>query len=65
LPRFVYAPIEKGEIIGTAVYKKGETVITSKKLCSAEDIELTPHKTNAKDRILENILYIFKNLWEK
>lgn len=65
LPQFVYAPIEKGEIIGTAVYKKGETVITSKNLCSAEDIELSPHKTNVKDKILENIVYIFMNLWEK
>ncbi len=65
LPRFVYAPIKKGEVIGTAVYKKGDSVITEKELCADVDISAVPQESSAKDKILENIVYIFKNLWEK
>lgn len=65
LPRFVYAPIKKGEVIGTAVYKKGDSIITEKVLCADADISTAPLELSVKDKILENIVYIFKNLWEK
>lgn len=65
LPRFVYAPIKKGEVIGTAIYKKGDSVIAEKELLAVEDITIAPVKISAKDKIIENIVYIFKNLWEK
>lgn len=65
LPRFVYAPIKKGETIGTAVYKKGDTVISTAELCAEKAIEVAAGKRSAVDKILENLMYIFKNIWEK
>lgn len=65
LPRFVYAPVKKGEKIGTVVYKKGDTVISVAELCSEADIEAAPVKRSAVDCILENLRYIFNSIWEK
>ncbi len=65
LPQFVYAPIKKGEVIGTAVFKKGDTVIEESELLAPKDIEALPPKASAVDKILENLRHIFKSLWEK
>ncbi len=65
LPRFVYAPISAGEKIGTAVYKKGDTVIETAELYAECAVELAPIEKSATDEIMENLRYIFKNLWEK
>ncbi len=65
LPRFVYAPVKKGEKIGTAVYIKGDSVIATKDLVADADINQERLRNSAKNRIAENIVYIFKSLWEK
>ena len=65
LPRFLYAPVKKGDKIGTAVYKKGDSIIATKELLADVDIEKEPLKRGIKDKIIENIVYIFKGLWEK
>ncbi len=65
LPRFVYAPIKKGDKVGTAVYKKGDSLIATKDLIAEVDISQQMLKRSAIKKITENIVYIFKGLWEK
>ena len=65
LPRFVYAPIEENEQIGTVVYSKNNKVIEEVALRSREKIESQVMKPNILEEFLENFKYIFNNLWEK
>ena len=65
LPRFVYAPVTKGEKIGTAVYKKGVNVVKEVDILSDCDINAVPININSFDSILENLKYIFFSIWEK
>lgn len=65
LPQFVYAPIEKGEKIGTAVFKKTDSIISTVELCAENEIKAETIKKTALECILENLKYIFKNIWEK
>lgn len=65
LPRFIYAPVKKGDKIGTAVYKKGDSIIATKELVADIGIINEPQKRSAFNEIMENIVYIFNGLWEK
>ena len=65
LPRFVYAPIEENEQIGTVVYSKDNKVIEEVALKCGEKIEPQIIKPNIIEEFSENFKYIFNNLWEK
>ncbi|MBR7133252.1 MAG: D-alanyl-D-alanine carboxypeptidase [Clostridia bacterium] len=65
LPQFVYAPINKGDVIGTAVYKNGDTVIETKSLTAQSEITAAVYKKSLLEGLKENIKYIFINIWEK
>lgn len=65
LPKFVYAPVKKGEKIGNVVYKKGDTVIDTAELCADTCIESARLKKSFLQAVKDNIKYIFKNIWEK
>lgn len=65
LPKFVYAPVSKGEFIGSIVYKKGDTVIAEKQLYSDSQIKVSPQKRKISEILSQNFKYIFFNLWEK
>ena len=52
LPKFLYAPIEKDEVIGKAVYKQGDRVLAEKPLLSKTVLE----------EIIDNFKYILENL---
>lgn len=65
LPRFIYAPIQQNEILGSAVYKKGDNIISEVSITSTEEIAAKNEKPQFKTEFLENLRYIFYNLWEK
>lgn len=65
LPKFVYAPIKKGEAVGSIVYKKGDTVIAEKMLYADTEINASAQKRKISDILSQNFKYIFFNLWEK
>ncbi len=62
LPKFIYAPIKKGESLGKAVYSQNGKVIGEKQLLSQKDIEEIKGTKNGLQVILENIRYIFDNI---
>lgn len=65
LPKFLYAPINKGDIIGSVVYKKGDTLIDKVEILANRDIKLQKQNIKITEILLENIKCIFLNLWEK
>ena len=65
LPRFVYAPIKKGEKIGEAVYKNQNGVIKTVDIKSAENINVLKEKPTFINEFKENFKCILSNLWEK
>lgn len=65
LPRFVYAPVSEGEVIGSVVYKKGDEIINKVNLTADRDIKPAVKKRKLTEIIFENLKYIFLNLWEK
>ena len=65
LPKFLYAPVKRGEIIGNAVFKRDGVVIKTIELASQQDVEELPIKRKTTDIIIENIKNIFINIWEK
>lgn len=65
LPKFLYAPINKGDVIGNVVYKKGETLIDKVNILANKDIGLKKQNSKITEIIMENIKYILLNLWEK
>ncbi|MBR4973500.1 MAG: hypothetical protein IKY45_03445, partial [Clostridia bacterium] len=65
LPKFLYAPINKGDIIGSVVYKKGETLIDKVDILANKNIKLKKQNMKITEILLENIKHIFLNLWEK
>ena len=62
LPRFVYAPIKKGEILGTAVYTLGGDIIGTQDICSPKDIAVINAAPSTGEIILRNIKYILLNI---
>jgi D-alanyl-D-alanine carboxypeptidase/D-alanyl-D-alanine carboxypeptidase (penicillin-binding protein 5/6) len=65
LPKFVFAPIIKGEKIGSVVYKKGDTLIKETELLSDDNINERALKLSFWDRFAEKFRYIFLGIWEK
>ena len=62
LPKFLYAPINKGETLGKAVYRQGDKVVNEKQLLADCDIlQIEPPKTTF-EIIINNFKYILKNL---
>ena len=64
LPKFLYAPIKKGEIIGSVVYYKGEEKICKLGLKAEKEILFISQEFTFFDRFKENFIGIFKNIWE-
>lgn len=62
LPKFVYAPIKKGEVLGKAVYLQSGKVIGEKQLLSQSDIVVALETKNGLQVVLENVRYIFDNI---
>lgn len=65
LPRFVYAPVSEGEVLGSVLYKKDNIIIKNIELRADVSIEASPKKRKITEIIYENLKYIFLNLWEK
>ena len=65
LPEFVYAPVSKGEKIGSVVYSKGDTVVKQTELLSDNKITAKPPKRSFLQDFAENLRYIFLGIWEK
>lgn len=65
LPQFVYAPIKEGEVIGNAVYKKGDKIIETENITAQKNIDAIPIKRRFKDSFKDNYKYIFLSIWEK
>ena len=65
LPRFVYAPVKAGDKLGSAVYRKNDTVIEKVALSAKNEVDSVKYRKRATEKIFENIKYIFKSLWEK
>lgn len=65
LPKFLYAPVKKGEKIGSAVYKKNGTVIKVSDILATSDINLEKQEKKITDILIEYTRYIFFGLWEK
>ena len=65
LPNFLYAPIKKGEVIGSVVYRKNGKEIKRKEISAQENINLKKQKKRTFAIIKENLKHIFLSLWEK
>lgn len=65
LPKFLYAPIEKGEVIGSVVYKKNDYEIKVSEIIAETEIKLKIQETNTIYNIFEYAKYILFGLWEK
>lgn len=60
LPNFVFAPIKKGEVLGTAVYKQNGKAVAERKILAESDISLIKETQKTITEILEIFLYIAK-----
>jgi hypothetical protein len=58
----LYAPIKKGEILGKAVYRQGDKVLSEKELLAQCDILKIEPPKRAIEIIINNFKYILKNL---
>ena len=65
LPQFIYAPVNQGEQIGYAVYKKNDTVIEKLPICAETAIKTAKVKRSLSTEIINSLKDIFKNIWEK
>ena len=64
LPEFLYAPIEKGEIVGNVEYYKGGIKVGEQKLTCREEIKVLPQKASFLNRLAEGFKSIFISVWE-
>jgi len=65
LPKFVYAPVYEGEVIGSIIYKQGDTVIEKVELKAETEIAQVITEKRFLNSVIENVKYIFLNIWEK
>ncbi len=61
LPRFIYAPVKRGEVLGKAVYKQNGKIIAENEILAGEDIPLLKQEKKPFDKIFENFLHIAQN----
>lgn len=64
LPLFLYAPLEKGEQIGSVIYKKDDTIIAEEPIEAPKAIELKSIGKNFFETIINNVKHIFRCIWE-
>ncbi len=62
LPKFVYAPVNVGEILGKAVYFQNGEIIGETELFAQNDIALSKNEKSGLDTVFENIKYIIENI---
>ena len=62
LPRFVYAPIKKGEVLGTAVYTLNGDIIGTADICAPKSIAVINAAPNKGAVFLRNLKYILLNI---
>ena len=59
LPKFLYAPVKKGEVLGKVVYLKDGKIFGEILLCSKENILINQSQKSNLKMIFQNIKYIF------
>lgn len=64
LPKFLYAPIEKGETLGTVEYKFADTVIDTVDLRASRDIPVYTSSPDFITELTENIKHILAGILE-
>lgn len=64
LPNFVYAPIKKGEKLGSTEYFKNGVKIAQKDIVANKNIEKIPAKIDCKEKFINAFRHIFKSIWE-
>ncbi len=64
LPKFLYAPVKKGEVIGSAVYYKNGSEIGKTEITANRDVLKAPQKKGFFESVTEKIKLIFLKLWE-
>ena len=62
LPKFVYAPIAKGDILGSAEYKMGDEVIGRVELTALRNISAFSEKPSFSEELKKNIKYILMSI---
>jgi len=65
LPKFVYAPLKKGEQVGSVIYKKGDEIIAESPIAVPEGLESGQDKPKFTEKIVYNIKNIVIDIWEK
>ena len=64
LPRFVYAPVAKGDMVGKITYYYAQEIIGSAPLIAGEEAVTLRHQTSFWDRWKENLNYLLAGLKE-
>ena len=64
LPSFLYAPLSKGDVVGSVVYLKNGTEFARRDIVANESIKASPSKRGFAEKIKENLIIIFKCIWE-
>lgn len=61
---FVYAPVQQGDILGTAVYRQNGETVCAADIVAAADVpylEAAPHKTEQKQSIVQKLKGVLKS----
>lgn len=61
LPRFLYAPVNSGDIIGKIVYYQNGRILRQEKIVANENIKQIEETVGPIDKIIKNVKFIFKN----
>ncbi len=61
LPKFLYAPIKKGDVLGEVIYSQNGKVIAKKEITASENIAENKLQKKPTQKIIENIKLILKN----
>ena len=62
LPKFIYAPVAKGDVLGSVEYKKGEEIIGRVELCALVNISAYSAQPDFLTILKRNIKYILINI---
>lgn len=61
LPKFIYAPIKMGDVLGKAVYKQNGNIIAEAEILSKDDIGLCEISKKPLNTVINNFLHIVYN----
>jgi len=64
LPKFLYAPLKKGEVIGSVEYFKNGVKIGEQKIICDKEVRALPQKASFSTRFAEGFKKIFRSIWE-